>query len=60
MWQRVAVLCCVLCCTASPLIGQMWTEVDGEEVDRFVREYLNRPIDDLMPALSAALTSASP
>ena len=60
MWQRVAVLCCVLCCTASPSIGQMWTEVDGEEVDRFVREYLNRPIDDLMPALSAALTSASP
>jgi len=59
MWQRVATLCCVLCCTPSPSIGQMWTQSDGADVDRFVREYLNRPIGELMPALSNGLTSPS-
>jgi hypothetical protein len=60
MWRRVAMLCCVVCCTSSPLLGQLWTEADGADVDRFVREHLNRPIDELMPALSIALKSASP
>ena len=59
MRRRVAVLCCVICCAPSSSLGQLWTEADGADVDRFVRENLNRPIDELMPALSIALKSAA-
>ena len=37
----------------------MWTAIDSVEVDRFVREHLNRPIEELMPALSQGLSSTS-
>jgi HEAT repeat protein len=60
MWRRAAMICCVLCCIPLPAIGQMWTDADGADVDRFVRDHLNQPIDNLMPALASAMNSASP
>lgn len=60
MWRRVTTLCCVLGCTPSPAIGQMWTEIDNLVVDRFVRDHLNQPIQQLMPVLAEALASTSP